>query len=322
MRRADITVAVATMNRPAALARCLEAVLEGERRPAEIVVVDQSADDETRSVVDTISARDGIAITYVRQARLGLAASRNAAIAASTRPYAAFTDDDCVPGPQWLAAIAAAFEDTNVQAVTGRILPLGPDRPGTHAVSSRPSCLRTRFRGRTLPWAVGSGANIAAAREWLDRIGGFNRRLGAGSTGRSAEDVDLLYRLLLAGATVQYEPDAVMFHERKDEAVWFATRSSYGYGMGAFCGVRLRSQDSYAGWMLARWCAERTMSLVRACAKGRGRRVAGELLMIKGAAAGLAYGWRCEGSRVRWFEPRTSNRRTTCEVALPAEADR
>jgi GT2 family glycosyltransferase len=321
VRRADITVAVATMNRPAALARCLEAVLEAERRPSEIVVVDQSADDETQSVIDRMPAGDGIPITYLRQARLGLAASRNAAIAASTRPYIAFTDDDCVPGPQWLAAIAAAFEDANAQAVTGRILPLGPHRPGTLAVSSRPNCLRMRFQGRTLPWAVGSGANISVAREWLDRIGGFNTRLGAGSEGRSAEDVDLLYRLLLAGATVQYEPDAVMFHERKDEAVWFATRSSYGYGMGAFCGMWLRSPDSYAGWMLARWCAERTMSLVRACAKGRGHRVAGELLMLKAAAAGVAYGWRCEGSRVRWFEQRSANQRTTCELAQP-EASR
>ena len=322
MRRADITVAVATMNRPAALARCLETLLGGERRPAEIVVVDQSADDAAQGVVDRMRARDGVAITYVRQPRLGLAASRNAAIAASTRPCIAFTDDDCVPGPQWLAAIAAAFEDANVQTVTGRILPLGPDRPGTHAVSSRPSCIRTRFRGRTLPWAVGSGANIAVAREWLDRIGGFNRHLGAGSAARSAEDVDLLYRLLLAGATVQYEPDAVIFHERKDEAAWFATRSSYGYGMGAFCGMWLRRQDSYAGWMLARWCAERTMSLVRACAKGRRRRVAGEMLMLKEAASGLRYGWRCGGSAMGWFEPRASNQRTTCDIAVPAEVNR
>ena len=121
-----------------------------------------------------------------------------------------------------------------------------------------------------------------------------------GSAGRSAEDVDLLYRLLLAGAAIRYEPTAIIFHERKDQAGWLMARSSYGYGMGAFCAMWLRMHDSYAGWMLARWCSERTLSLARACVNGRWRRAMGELLMLKGAASGLVYGARCEDSQVRY----------------------
>ncbi len=319
----DITVAISTMGRASSLARCVRALLDGETLPAEIVIVDQSPDEATEDVVrqvasstassmaSSMASSSAVRVDYVRQAPLGLAASRNAAIAASTQPIVAFTDDDCVPDRGWLTSIIAVLEtEPDVDVVTGRILPLGPDQPGLHAVSSRRSVIPTRFHGRALPWAVGSGANIAASRVWLTCVGGFNERLGVGSGGRSAEDVDLLYRLLLAGATVRYEPAVIIFHERKDQAGWLATRSSYGYGMGAFCGMWLRMHDSYAGWMLARWCAERALSLARACAKGRSRRAMGELVMLKGAASGLVYGARCEGSRMR------------CETTVAAECTR
>ena len=46
---APISVAISTRARPDALGRCLDALLAGERLPAEIVVVDQSRDDRSRA---------------------------------------------------------------------------------------------------------------------------------------------------------------------------------------------------------------------------------------------------------------------------------
>src|SRR5438128_8489613 len=166
MRQADMTVAISTIDRPSALARCIRALLDGDTLPAELVIIDQSTDDATERVVRQVASSSAVRVTYVRQPRLGLAASRNAAIAASTRPIVAFTDDDCVPDADWLTAIASTFEtDQNVDVVTGRILPLGPEQPGLHAVSLRTSCMPMRFGGRSLPWVVGSGANVAVKRE-------------------------------------------------------------------------------------------------------------------------------------------------------------
>ena len=314
MRQADMTVAISTMERPSALARCIRALLDGDTLPAELVIIDQSTDDATERVVRQVAsshtASSAVRVGYVRQPRLGLAASRNAAIAASTRPIVAFTDDDCVPDADWLTAITSTFEtDQNVDVVTGRILPLGPEQPGLHAVSLRPSCMPMRFGGRSLPWVVGSGANVAVKREWLKHVGGFDERLGVGSPGLAAEDMDFLYRLVAAHATVQYEPRAVMFHERKHQSGWLARRTSYSFGMGAFCGLWLRRHDPYAYWILARWCADRAVSLAIGCAKLRWPRAAGELHMLRCAASGITYGWRCEGSEMR------------CEAAL-AECQR
>src|SRR2546426_1180644 len=118
-----------------------------------------------------------------------------------------------------VTAIVAGFAGAErPNAVTGRILPLGSDRPGFHAMSTLTRCVRTVHRGRFLPWTVGSGANTAVQRGWLERLGGFDERLGAGSAGQSAEDVDLLYRLLCAGSTLRFQPDAIVSHEPTDSA--------------------------------------------------------------------------------------------------------
>jgi GT2 family glycosyltransferase len=290
-RRAHVTVAVSTLGRPAALARCIRGILGGNTLPAEIVIVDQSTDVRTACVVEEAGRDRLVPLRYVRQLRRGLAASRNGAVAYSSEPILVFTDDDCVPDRGWLTAIVAAFEaDDHIDVVTGRILPLGPDRPGLHAVSTRLSRTRAIYRGRSLPWAAGSGGNIAMKRAWWERLRGFDERLGAGSRGLSAEDMDFLYRLLRGGATVCYEPDAVVFHQQKDEAGWVATRRTYGFGMGVFCGLWLRSGDPYASWILARWSFDRSTQLLAALVRGRRNRVRDELLMLRSAISGVGYG--------------------------------
>jgi GT2 family glycosyltransferase len=289
--RADVTVAVATLNRRDGLGRCVRAILTGRLVPAELVLVDQSTDEATARLVAGAAWDAILPIRYIRQARRGLAASRNAAIAHASRPIVAFTDDDCVPDAQWLARIVAGFGSAeHPDAVTGRVLPLGPERPGFYAVSTRASEVRATYRGRALPWAVGSGGNAAVKREWLERIGGFDDRLGAGSPGLSAEDMDLFYRLLRAGATVLYEPAAIVFHERQSGDRRLASRPAYGFGMGAFCALRVRRHDAYAPWMFARWWLDRSNALVRACIRRRWRRVREELLMMRGASRGVVYG--------------------------------
>jgi GT2 family glycosyltransferase len=287
----DVTVAVATMNRPWQLARCVAAILGGETRPAELVIVDQSADVRTADLVAQAGWNRIVRVTYVRQLQRGLSASRNLAVADAGQPIVAFTDDDCVPDRRWLAAIAAGFAGAErPDVVTGRILPLGPDQPGLYAMSTLTRRARFVYRGRFLPWTVGSGANTAVRRDWLERVGGFDERLGAGSSGESAEDSDLLYRLLRNGATVRYEPDAVVFHERTDAAGRRATSLRYGFGHGAFCGLSARRHDPYAMWMLGGWCAERGRALVGACVRRRWWRVSEELLMLYGATRGIVHG--------------------------------
>lgn len=292
---ADVTVAIATRRRPAQLVRCVDAILAGRVLPAEVIIVDQSEDDATAALVARQDWSRRVPVRYIRAQPRGLAASRNTAIAHASSSIIAFTDDDCVAEEGWLAAVASAFDGPDHAAVvTGRILPLGPDRPGFYATSTRDSGVRAIYRGRSLPWTVGSGGNTAVRREWLARVGGFDERLGAGTAGLAGEDTDLLYRLLRAGAIVCYEPGALVLHERKESDGHLATRPAYGFGMGAFCALSARRRDAYAVWMLGCWCVDRARRLAGGCVRWQARRVREELLMLRGAWSGLTYGARVE----------------------------
>jgi GT2 family glycosyltransferase len=287
---ASVTVAVATLDRPQALSRCLDALLDGAVRPAEIVVVDQSVGDAASAVISR-RASLGVQLRYHRQDRRGLSASRNAALALATQAVVAVTDDDCVPDVRWVATIAGTLSDVHgPDAVTGRVLPLGADEPGAYAVSSRAATRRIDYRGRVLPWSVGTGANVAVRRHWLDRVGGYDERLGAGSAGGAGEDTDFLYRLLRAGARIRYEPGAIVYHERQSHARRLATRSSYGRGIGACCAAWLRRGDPHALVLLGRWLASRMRRMVGAAARRDTAAVYEELLVLSGTVGGVIYG--------------------------------
>ncbi len=285
-----IAVGVATCGRPDALRTCLDALAGQRLAPAEVVVVDQAPSDEARAAVSEaglVNAR------YVEQERLGLSASRNLALELATADILAVTDDDCAPDAGWLEAVAAAFEGPpRPDAVTGPILPLGEQPPGGFAISLRTAAQPVDHRGRMQPWGVGSGGNFAAHVALLRRHGGWDTRLGAGSRGRAAEDADLSYRLLVAGAVIRYEPAAVVRHAWQTRDRRLATRWSYGYGVGAMCGLALGRRDPYAFRMLAGYGRPHLGPLARAVVRRDGFAAAERARALASVVPGLAYGLR------------------------------
>lgn len=270
--------------------RCLDAITGEDVRPAQIVVVDQSDGHETeRIIAGRLSSTPGL--TYVRQRRRGLSASRNRAVDAATQPIVAFTDDDCVPGPKWVEAIEAALSaHEEVAAVTGAVHDLGPDSAGMVASSLRRGTAVRTFRRRALPWRVGTGGNLAARREWLARVGPFDERLGAGSPGHAAEDMDLIHRLLRSGASIRFDPAVVVRHARHTRRARLASRWSYGYGMGAFCAKWFRRRDPFAAVIWARWIFDRGWVLAASIRRRRWDRAREQILYIRGGGAGFLHG--------------------------------
>jgi GT2 family glycosyltransferase len=284
-----ITVAVSACDRPEALERCIGAIVGGRTLPAEILVVDQSADDRVMTALRTLAA-PAVRLRAFRQRRRGLSASRNAGWTRATHTVVAFTDDDCVPASDWVAALRPLCEATGPDAMTGRVLPLGEERPGWFMVSPRVGTRRVDYRGRAVPWDVGTGGNFAVRRTWLERVGGFDERLGAGTRGRAAEDADMIYRVLLAGALVRYEPAAIVYHALQNRAHRLASRRNYGFGIGAFCGLHARHGDGYAAILLAGWAGRQCVDLGRALARRDWFAARQRQLGLIGGIGGALYG--------------------------------
>jgi GT2 family glycosyltransferase len=259
--------------------------------PAEVVVADQSSGGDTREVVRRADG-PALRVRWVDGGTRGLAGAQQVAFAASEMKLIAVLDDDCVAAPGWIETIASAFErEPALALMCGRVTPLaGEGQP----VASRTSLVRRRFEGRSLPWNVGSGNNFAMRREWFDRIGGVDERLGPGTPGRGALDMDLFYRVLKAGGPALYEPAALVEHERATGAGRVARRGPYGFGMGVLCAVHARTRDPYAILMLVAWVALRLRLVAAGLLARRPAVVHEEALVLAGTAAGIVHGMRVE----------------------------
>jgi GT2 family glycosyltransferase len=286
---------VATCGRPLALSRCLDAIAAQTRLPDELIVIDQNPSSAARDV----ARRSKIIVDYRKQPKLGLSASRNLALARASGCILAVTDDDCFPDPGWLAAVAGAFEaDSQLAAVTGPILPPPGDPPdGMCAFSLRLSRGSQLFSRRVVPWHVGSGANFAAKVDWLRRLGGWDERLGVGTRGQSAEDCDIIDRLLVAGGSIRYDADAAMHHEWQPLMRRGATRWSYGYGIGALCGLRLAARDRFGLTMLGSYLRRHFRVLLRELARFNWGEAWQRLTAIIAVVPGLVHGFRADKAR-------------------------
>ena len=96
------SVVIPTYNRIGTLRRTLAAATVQAFPDYEIIVVDDESSDGTPEMVQRAfpSAR------LLRQTHGGRAAARNRGIEAATGDVIAFTDDDCLPPPDWLARLA------------------------------------------------------------------------------------------------------------------------------------------------------------------------------------------------------------------------
>jgi hypothetical protein len=143
-----------------------------------------------------------------------------------------------------------------------------------------------------IPWSVGTGGNFAARVSALRACGGWDERLGAGSGGQAGEDAELFYRLLLDGAVIRYEPAAVVRHEWQTRERRLATRWSYGYGVGAMCGLRLARRDAYALRMLAAFSRLHLRPLLGGLRHRDRVRISEHARALASLAPGLVYGLR------------------------------
>src|SRR5438270_4477098 len=205
-----VSVVVATRDRRALLGRLVEALARQEDAPSyDVVIVDDGSGDGTWEELERLAMNSRVPLVPVRlEANRGPATARNAGWRQARAPVVVFTDDDCIPQPGWIAALAAGLEDADV--VQGRTVP-DPDQ-----VDRRPFSYTITVEGE---WGYYEACNIAYRRDLLERLDGFDETFRYnGSAPRGAgpiygEDVDLAWRARAADARVVFEPDALVLHD-------------------------------------------------------------------------------------------------------------
>lgn len=215
---AEISVIIPTYRRGDVIGDCLDALDRQSLPPLEVIIVDQSPDARTREVVEGRPAGRA-PVRYLRSEQPGVSLARNIGIRASHGTILAFTDDDALPEPGWLAGLKAAFTRTEPRAglVGGRILPLwDKPRPRWFPASHEfllpvfdPGGDLAPFPQPSLPMTV----NLAVDRNVIVRIGGFHEEVGPRTGWRvSGEDSHFAWKAIEAGIPIYYQPEAVVRH--------------------------------------------------------------------------------------------------------------
>ena len=245
----SLTIAVCTRNRAALLGRCLGALVAlrdaraslGE--PVDLLVVDNAPTDA--STRETAARFEGV--RYAVEPVPGLDFGRNRALGETARDWLGFVDDDAVPDPGWLDAVAEAARDApGAGALTGPVLPLvleteaqirfeaaGGFGQGVAWELHRDACPEDPYHPANAG-RFGTGANMVFRTETLRRLGGFDEALDTGPPLPGGGDIDMLYRVVRSGAPVLYGPAQAVRHEhRRDMAGLRRQYRSWGLSIGA-----------------------------------------------------------------------------------------
>jgi glycosyltransferase involved in cell wall biosynthesis len=202
----DVSVVVPTYRRAANLPRLI-AALEAQtlaRDRFEVVVVDNGSDDDTPAVLAALAASSPLRLVPLRvEVNEGPARARNLGWRASSAPLVAFTDDDCVPRPDWLAqAVATAWATPHLGVLQGATL-----RPVGAAVATMRSVVRETLR----PSPYFEGCNLVFPREVLERTGGFDE-----SFPFSGEDTAAGWAAVEDGGEWVFDETAAVEHDVTD----------------------------------------------------------------------------------------------------------
>ena len=240
------SIIISTAGRPAALESALRSLLalSPERHDAEILVVDNNADESLVEALRAYCARIDGPVRYVREPSPGLTAARHRAMREARSEVLTFIENDVEVSAGWLGAVQSGFDDPEVGVIGG---PSVPKFTGSVPAWFWGFLSATPYGGWMCPWLslidVGRdvrrisplylwGLNFSIRRPILERCGGFHPDLvpahlqrwqGDGETG-------LARKLEAAGIRADYLHDALVFHQCGPERL-----NAASFGKRAYC---------------------------------------------------------------------------------------
>lgn len=191
----------------------------------EVLVCDNGCDGPTRELIERHRPRPANLRIVDATDRPGASYARNRGVEEAKGQLILVADSDDVVTAGWIAALAQAA--ATAEMVGGHVdyRVLNPPR----AVAWRPALTVGALPVQLdfLPFAV--GCNMAIWRDvWL-AVGGCDEEMVGG---RGGDDVDLSWRVQLAGGRLAFAPEAVVHYRLRSDLRSLA-RQMYGYGQSS-----------------------------------------------------------------------------------------
>jgi glycosyltransferase involved in cell wall biosynthesis len=202
----SISIIIPTFNGASRIGYCLDSLSkQTAERDVEILVVDDGS-------TDNIANMTGIYpfVRLISQANAGPASARNRGALEARGDILLFTDDDCIPMPNWLGAMLEPFKDADVVGAKG-------------IYRTRQKSLAARF----VQIEYEDKYHLMAALPNIDFIdtysAAFRRERFLEMAGYDtsfpvacAEDIELSYRMSARGWKMKFVPAAIVYHTHPD----------------------------------------------------------------------------------------------------------
>lgn len=209
-KRPFFSVIVPSYERPHSLDNLIDRLAEQTERDFEVIIVDQS-----KIRWRGCDRPHPFPLTYYKSPVRGAVKARNDGASLASGSVLAFTDDDCLPDPDWLCNARAYFRDLAVVGVEGRIYSDINNDPAWRPVSNE------GFHG------VGfMTANLFVRSAVFQKLGAFDLQF---DHPHFREDTDLGWRMLTLGK-IPYGHDVSVFHPahpRDDARESLSTRCKF-----------------------------------------------------------------------------------------------
>jgi len=228
-----LSVVISTRDRPSQVNTAVKSVLENLPKNCELIIVDQSADDDTATALLPYKI-DG-RFNYIRSRCSGVSAGRNKGIHRAGSKWIFITDDDCEVYPDTFTAVLEVLRSNQyVGIVFGNVF-AGPHDPSTGII---PNYVRKRqFLARNISDKMnveGLSACMVIRKSVWEDLNGFDELLGVGAPLKSGAETGFTMRCLLAGYPVLETPEIrVIHHGVRTWKQSHVLASRYWFGSGA-----------------------------------------------------------------------------------------
>lgn len=208
-----VSVVVTVRNEAKNIGHLLDSLVP-QKKLREVVVVDALSADGTADIAESYHALlPGLQVIR-RACRRG--EGRNIGAAAATGDLLAFTDGDCIANAFWTQRLAEAWAGDRERVLAGRTVLTG------YWAFTKLHRVELPHRGQDTTWP---SCNLAYPRTLFDGVGGFDASFV------TAEDIDLNFRAVAAGARIVHAPDAIVYARARDSVGGFL-RQAYWNGYG------------------------------------------------------------------------------------------
>lgn len=213
MAEPRVSVILTVRNEERNLGHLLDSLVP-QRHLHEVIVVDAASSDRTVAVAQSYKGRLPNLQVLVQPCRRG--EGRNLGARQASGDLLAFIDGDCIANTFWLERLVHAQTGRADTVVAGHTILTG------YWAFTKLHRVELPHKGQDTTWP---SCNLAYPRALFERVGGFDPAFV------TAEDIDLNFRAVEAGARIVHAGDAIVYARARDSITGFL-RQAYWNGYG------------------------------------------------------------------------------------------